>query len=164
MKYAVLLLTLMFGGCSGGSTTEKSPSSEKVSTEKTPSTDGGCEIKIDGSTIQVAKEDFPNGLNWDDAMAACHNLGNGWRLPNKEELKAMYEQLHTNGKGNFGTDGDYWSSSDNGGMLAWSFNFKKGRVDSTHYYNYGYDESGSNTGGSAYKDYPFYVRAVRTLP
>jgi len=69
------------------------------------------EIKIDGSVIQVAKVDFPNQMTWDDAIAACQNLGYGWRLPNYYELRGMYKQLHTKGKGNFRDDKSYWGSS-----------------------------------------------------
>ena len=60
---------------------------------------------ITGEQIQVAEEDFPDLMDWDDAMSACQNLGNGWRLPNKEELEAMYEQLHKQGKGNLNMSG-----------------------------------------------------------
>ena len=114
MKYAVLLLALIFVGCSGGSTTEKSSSSEKVSSADGDSTtivDGYESITIDGKTIQIDKEDFPSAMNWDDAKKACENLGNGWRLPDIDELTAMDEQLHQKGKGKFKIDGVYWSSS-----------------------------------------------------
>lgn len=79
MKYAVLLLAVMFAGCDEGS-----------STEEATSTDGGYEtFTIAGETMQVAKEDFPSIMSWYNAKSACEELGNGWRLPNKNELKAM---------------------------------------------------------------------------
>jgi len=137
MKYAVLLLALMFAGCD-----------EAPSTEGVQSTDGGYEIKIKGRTILVAKEDipedFPSDMSRDDAMAACQNLGNGWRLPSSEEYAAMYEQLHTKGKGNFSTEGLYWSNSG-------YFEFEEGR------------EPSGNGGVGAYPTL-LQVRAVRALP
>ena len=30
-------------------------------------------------------------MNWDDAMKACADLGDGWRLPTKDELNLLYE-------------------------------------------------------------------------
>ena len=50
-------------------------------------------------------------MNWDKAKEACKELGDGWRLPTKEELEAMYKQLHIEGKGNFMDGAWYWSSS-----------------------------------------------------
>ena len=112
------------------------------------------EIKnpITGVILQVAEEDFPDSMDWYDAMAACQNLGNGWRLPTKEELKAMYEQLHKHGKGNFGDSIDgggrwYWSSSQGNSNNAWSMYFDDGSDDD--YLN---------------KDNDYGVRAVRDLP
>jgi len=136
MKYAVLLLALMFVGCD-----------EAPSTEGASSTDGGYEtFTIAGETMQIAKEDFPSDMSWDDAMVACQNLGNGWRLPNKDELAAMYKQLHTKGKGNFRMDNFYWSSSELHSTFAWALSFEYG---------------GAHTSN---KNSTRQVRAVRTLP
>jgi len=135
MKYAVLFIALLFAGCDEGSSTEEAP----------PILDGGETITISGKTIQVAKEDFPNSMNWDKATEACEELGNGWRLPDKDELKAMYEQLHKQGKGNFKND-FYWSSSQGNSGNARSVNFNNGSVDG----------NGKNNGTQ--------VRAVRALP
>ena len=109
MKYAVLLLALMFVGCGVGSTT-----------------DGVYEtFTIAGETMQVAKEDFPSTMNWADARKACEDLGNGWRLPNKDEQLAMYKQLHKEGKGDF-EEVVYWSSSEWNAIIAWNFRFGDG--------------------------------------
>lgn len=111
------------------------------------------EIKhpITGCILQVAEEDFPSAMIWDDAMAACQKLGNDWRLPSLEELKAMHEQLHEHGKGNFrdskGYGGEFYlSSSQDNSNNVWVMDF-----------NYGYV-------GSFPKSYDYNVRAVRTLP
>ena len=36
--------------------------------------------------LVVAQNDFPNKMNWNDAIKACAALGKGWRLPNKDEF------------------------------------------------------------------------------
>ena len=125
MKYAVLFIALLFAGCGGGYET----------------------FTVAGETMQVAKEDFPLEMNWDNAMKACEELGNGWRLPNEGELIAMYEQLHKQGKGNFQKNSFYWSSSQGDSGYAWVVFFGYGGVDSYgSLYNYN------------------QVRAVRALP
>ena len=96
----------MFVGCDEAPSTEGAPS-----TEEAPSTEGGYEtFTMVGETMQVAKEDFPESMNISEAMEECKGLGNGWSLPTKGQLMAMYEQLHKQGKGNF-KDSFYWSSS-----------------------------------------------------
>ena len=92
MKYAVLLLAVMFAGCGGGSSTV------------------GYEIEIYGGTLQVAKEDFPSKMDYPEALEACAGLGDGWRVPEYKELEIMYIQLHKKGKGNF-KNGFYWSGN-----------------------------------------------------
>ena len=62
---------------------------------------------ISKGILEVADKDFPNEMNWDDAMIACASLGNGWRLPSIEELEAMHEQLHMVDMGNFKTNNCY---------------------------------------------------------
>jgi len=157
MKYAVLLVAVMLAGCEGGESSKGGESSNDGGYEggmgkeiEESSNDGGYETFTDWKreTIQVAKEDFPNAMNWDDARTACENLGNGWRLPRFDELEAMHEQLYLNGKGNFRTDDWYWSSSESNASNAWHFHFEGGKAYST----------------DGYKDGTGHVRAVRTLP
>jgi len=147
MKYAVLLVAVMFVGVATPSMAQK-PKPKGQAPQK-------LTFEFEGETIEVAKKDFPNEMDWDDAMTACKNLGNGWRLPSKEELEAMYEQLHKQGKGNFRTDHFYWSSSGYNAYFAWDFSFEGGEADNRNYY-YG---SSRNP-----KDYTGRVRAVRALP
>ena len=40
--------------------------------------------------IEVARNDFPNVQTWNDAIAKCKGLGNGWRLPTLDELNKLY--------------------------------------------------------------------------
>ena len=68
-------------------------------------------------------------MPWNQAMSTFEELGNGWRLPNKEDLKAMYE-LHKQGKGNFKNEW-YWSSSQYDSGDAWGVNFSDGDVSSS---------------------------------
>jgi len=103
-------------------------------------------ITVNGRKLEVADQDLPNRMNWGDAMRACQKLGSGWRLPDKDELKAMYEQLHSQGKGNFETYW-YWSSSQFNSGTAWGVDFYNG-----------------NVGNGVYKNYGSQVRAVRALP
>lgn len=111
---------------------------------------------ISGTDLQVANNDFPNKMDWDEATSFCQNIGNGWRLPNIEELEAMCYQLHWNGKGDF-KDGWYWSSSETSADYAWSLflDADGGSYLSSDYINEGLDNYGSS------KDNKFYVRAVR---
>ena len=84
-------------------------------------------------------------MNWHDAVKACTDLGNGWKLPTKYELNLMY--LNKDKIGDF-TYRFYWSSTENG--------------------NYSYDGAWGqylNTGIEGYmkKDQYTVVRAVRTF-
>ncbi len=51
-------------------------------------------IVLKGRKKIVARNDFDKKMNWAEAKKACERLGQGWRLPNNEELLAMYEQLY----------------------------------------------------------------------
>ncbi len=99
---------------------------------------------ITGAELQVAIQDFPNPMSWDKAEIACSELGSGWRLPTKEELKVMYYQLHKKGQGNFKVQ-FYWSSKADGASFAWYLSFILGGAD------------------RRLKSSKFYVRAVRAL-
>ena len=84
---------------------------------------------------------------WDNAIAACRNLGNGWRLPSKEDLLAIYKVKSTLNS-TLAAVGDklpsawHWSSTEYNSDCVW-------RVDM-------YDGSTF----SLNKDYNGYVRAV----
>ena len=79
-------------------------------------------------------------MNWDDAMKACADLGDGWRLPTRLELLLMYNNQDE--LGGF-ADNFYWSSTEFDSNLAWAQNFDVGG----QYYNI--------------KSNYLYVRAVR---
>ena len=69
---------------------------------------------------------------------------NNWRLPTKEELNKMYENLHCKGIGGFAND-YYWSSSEYSSNNAWY----------QYFYN-GYQDDNDKT-------VTFRVRSVRTF-
>jgi len=81
-------------------------------------------------------------MNWDDAMKACADLGDGWRLPTRLELLLMYNNQDELG----GFAGYYyWGSTENGSYSAWLQSFANG----SQYYD---GKDGTN-----------YVRAVRDI-
>ena len=95
--------------------------------------------------LEVMTEDLGE-MNWEDAMKACADLGDGWRLPNREELNVLYENKDK--IGGFGDYG-YWSSSEYDNDDAWGQDFLDGNQDPY-----------SGYGG---KMFYLYVRAVRYL-
>jgi len=104
----------------------------------------GIPVKIEN--FEVAQNDFPNKMNWDDAKKQCENLGSGWRLPTKDELNNMFNNKE---KISGFSISFYWSSSEKldlyGKSVAWGQNF--------------FGNGDANDGG---KNYPQSVRAVRT--
>jgi hypothetical protein len=100
----------------------------------------GTPITLDD--LVIAQFDFPKMMNWHDAKAACDSLGNGWRLPSKDELVFLFQNKYRIGVFKFDI---YWSSSEYGTGFAW-------------FQNLGY--------GGQYPSYKLdaaYVRAIRAL-
>ena len=90
-------------------------------------------------------EVYPKDLGehtWKDAKKVCEDLGDGWRLPTREELHLMW--LNRDIIGGFAA-AIYWSSSELNSNYAWPQLFS----------------NGSQYNGS--KDNTFYVRAVRAF-
>lgn len=67
-------------------------------------------------------------MPWADAKTYCAQLalaGGGWRLPTRDELKALYDSNTPHAP-----HGDwYWSSTPAGGSSAWHVSFASGGVD-----------------------------------
>jgi len=59
--------------------------------------------------LEIANHDFPSTLSFSEAVAECARLGNGWRLPNIDELNTM--RKHHEKIGGF-SDISYWSSTE----------------------------------------------------
>jgi hypothetical protein len=101
----------------------------------------GTPIKI--FNFEVAENDFPGGekMTWEEAKKACESLGDGWRLPTKDELFILY----LNKKNiNVIRDYTYWSSTKIGNLVD-IVSFIDGR---------------SSSSGSSYG---WVVRAIRTI-
>ena len=63
------------------------------------------------NNIEVARNDFKNAQTWNDAIAKCKGLGEGWRLPTKNELNKLYNNKKKIGGFKDGyLDDFYWSS------------------------------------------------------
>ena len=106
---------------------------------------------ITGDELQVANQDFSYEMTWEEAKRACNELGSGWRLPNNQELKEIYEQLHEKGQGNFRT-AFYWSSTEYDGDQLHKIGGYKRILD----FDYGTASYDSKGGAN-------YVRAVRVF-
>jgi len=82
------------------------------------------------------------GHSWENAKKVCENLGDGWRLPTREELHLIW--LNKESIGGF-VAAYYWSSSEDGNDYAWY----------QYFYN-GYQVSND-------KNLALYLRAVRDV-
>ena len=92
---------------------------------------GSSTVNLDGrdvsiveiDNLEVMDEDLGK-MNWDDAMKACADLGDGWRLPNPIELNLLYKN-----KGKIGSfaPSHYWSSYGYDARYAMAQNFFTGK-------------------------------------
>jgi len=89
----------------------------------------GITFKIDN--LEVAEYDFPKSLTFENAKAACTELGEGWRLPTKDELNLLYQNKEKIGR----PWSTYWSSTESGVNSAWNQRFTNGEQK----YNWGYE-------------------------
>ncbi len=94
---------------------------------------------LTGAKLFIAIKDFKTPMTWSQAVESCKALGSGWRLPNIDELEAIFLQLHKKKLGDF-KDKWYWSSTvhvDQTQPNAWIFKFDQGvsngytRIEST---------------------------------
>ena len=115
------------------------------------------DLTEDGSNkienLEVMNKDLGN-MNWDDAMKEVAELGDGWRLPTKEEcLKILYPNLSKilNLKD---VDG-YWTSEE--AVSPYDNN----NFDYAYYFHFGVPQLSSYFRNR--KDALHYVRAVRSL-
>ena len=110
-----------------------------------PSTTTGTENNNSSTfkvgNLEVMKEDLGR-MSWDDAKKTCAALGDGWRLPTKQELEILY--VNNQKIGGF-DDNYYWSSTEAGYFDAWLQSF--------------------SSGGQVFyfKCYSGYVRAIRAF-
>jgi antitoxin component YwqK of YwqJK toxin-antitoxin module len=102
----------------------------------------GYKLFTNGSDSLLVWFEYFVSMNWDDAMAACEALGDGWYLPTKDELNVLYQ--NKDAISGF-ADVYYWSSSEYDNGSAWIQHFGTGGQ---------YDNDKTNQG---------YVRAVRAF-
>ena len=99
-----------------------------------PSSIIGNPIKI--KNLEFAEKDFPDSMNWNDAEKVCTELGNGWRLPNVNELNTLFQNIN---KISGFVEKYYWSSTEGDTKdLMWQQNFYTGRQRENYKTLYGY--------------------------
>ena len=105
--------------------------------------------------LELAQFDFPIAMNFEEAAKACSELGEGWRVPNRDELNILFQNRDKIGGWAF-TPGfgyrSYWSSMEYMGEECY------GRPGNECAFNK-YFRSG--TGTFTYKKDKNQVRAVR---
>ena len=69
-------------------------------------------------------------MTWDDAVSSSEFVNeNGysdWKLPSKNQLMLIYQNVKKQGLGNFGSD-NYWSGSQSSISYAWGVSFSSGK-------------------------------------
>ena len=123
--------------------------------------------------LEIAERDFVELMNWNDAKTKCDEIGLGWRLPTKAELKLMYSyQIPKDGNLHLEDDkrmpfhgliwlGKYWSSDEK--KLDW-YDLLDGNI-SYHKYAYCvhiYFSKSDENARRMLKSERYRVRAVRT--
>ncbi len=84
---------------------------------------GEMNIEVKGKNLEVYSTDLYGLYSWNEAVKAVKLLGDGWRLPTKDELNQMYLKK----KEICGFVAIYyWSSSEDGLYYAWNQNFVNG--------------------------------------
>ncbi|MFT5382927.1 MAG: hypothetical protein ACI81W_000323 [Saprospiraceae bacterium] len=112
---------------------------------------GGIVFSVDGSGQHgmVCQTEDLGILDWNEAVAACKELGDGWALPTIDQLKLLYINLHKEDLGSFINDyywsATEWSSKEDIKDKAWFENFANGDSDPVS------------------KDRTRYVRAIRVF-
>ena len=114
MKYLfVFMLVGLMASCgedaSGDAAKTKETKTDKYST-----------VKI--GNLEIMTEDLGQ-MDWREATKACADLGDGWRLPTKDELNILFENKDK--IGGFALNG-YWSSTEYANDGAWLQIFENG--------------------------------------
>ena len=92
---------------------------------------------------------FRNAYSASEALNVNLNGYTDWYLPSRDELSEMYNTIGNGGShGNLGgfRESWYWSSSEYNDTDAWSVDFAYG-----------------NSSSSNRKEYPYYVRVIRSF-
>ena len=96
---------------------------------------GGAQETIKISGLEFMTKDLGK-MDWNKAQAICDSMGNGWRLPTKDELIKMYKLRESiGGFRNYGRG--YWTSSNYSDVSRWCINFSNGNIYFDSKYSYG---------------------------
>lgn len=122
----------------------------------------GEPIKI--NDLMIAEHEFPEKMDWDDAMKACKDLGEGWRLPTKKEILMIYQNRN---EISYYPDDYYWTATihDIDKEWAWYQYFEDETPDTipgTIRDGENYDEEGETYINYLHKTDWCHVRAVKT--
>ena len=126
--YALLALCLVLSGCSKQNAEPTKDDRLIITIPISPTSPAVRKIQVAYSNL--------GEMHWDNAYQSCDSLGDGWRLPTKEELQAIYRELYLKGKGNLALNW-YWSGTEDGADKAWSVYFADGYAYSYYKFNNG---------------------------
>jgi hypothetical protein len=94
---------------------------------------GGIVFFAEGECLEVSR--ILGEQNWSSALTTARNYRGGgysdWRLPTKDELNLIYQNLRARNIGNLG-DSWHWSSSETSSNRAWLQRFSDGYQTSTN--------------------------------
>lgn len=98
-------------------------------------------VTPDGKRGKIVGLNNLGKMDWNSAVSACRNLGNGWRLPSKEELLAIYKVESTLNStlaavGDEVPEGFHWSSTEYSSDSAWLVNVINGYTNYRTKYDY----------------------------
>ncbi|MBU6324495.1 MAG: DUF1566 domain-containing protein [Bacteroidetes bacterium] len=83
-------------------------------------------VTVNGRKLKVYEKDL-SPTDWQGAVETCRFMGNGWRLPNEAELRAVQKQLHQEGAGGF-AETWYWTDKEESTGIAWAMHMKSGNT------------------------------------
>lgn len=130
-KILYLGIVLMLGSC-GEADSDEANESESVTSKVNMDGREVSTIKI--GSLEILTEDLGK-MTWEDAKRACADLGDGWRLPTKDELNIISENKEK--IGGF-ADMYYWSSAEFDLSGVWTQGFPNGIQNGDYKNDYGY--------------------------
>jgi len=112
-KILYIGIILMLASCGADATESATSNQSDVAAEGESTTStikiGNIEVMTEDLTTEDLGGPDVGEMNWNEAKEACAKVGDGWRLPTKDELNILYENMDK--IGGF-TDEEYWSSTE----------------------------------------------------
>ena len=103
----------MLASCGADATESATSNQSDVAAEGESTTStikiGNIEVMTEDLTTEDLGGPDVGEMNWNEAKEACAKVGGGWRLPTKDELNILYENMDK--IGGF-SDEKYWSSTE----------------------------------------------------